>query len=980
MGTGSWDGMGAGELQAGYGGGSLRRVGVALVLALCLGFVAVAPASASTSYVDGISDQSLPLWDGGFSGSYFGGFFHASWVGSPPSHVTLARYVVQWNVMSGSYPAYRSEFESWLNDIASLGLTPDLALTSYDGVYPASPAEYKTRLQQVLGQARTMGHSIRYLEAWNEPNNQGHESAINAAHFTNEAYAACSAEYACTIIAGNLEDSPSVGSYEDEYRTHLSPVPSIWGVHPYYSVEERSETPIQRVVEHMPNGGTGDQLWITEVATRKCKDFNGLVENGEIGQAERANWLVNTLIHNRHPEHVFYYEFLLKNHLQPNCVTEGADNALYVPSSDPNAPDAPRAAASYIWNGKSVPWGYTGGATGVQPQQATLTASIYPGGFLGASYHFEYGTTTAYGSYTPEGQAGSGTGRVGVAIAAALAPGTTYHYRIVAWNSEGSTVGEDRTLTTPGPVEAVTGTASGLQQTQAVLNGTVNPRGYDAKYYFQYGETVYYGSSTSEDDAGAGTSPESKTATIANLEFGATYHYRLVATSGGVTSYGQDQVFTTLEAESSSDWVVREPASNELKAFFIGSEGGGRVCYWGYNRGWADNCLVGETVAKGSTPTAVTEPATSELTTYFIGNSGRVCYWGYNRGWADNCLGVSGEVAPDTSLSAVHEAATNEGQVFFISHGRVCYWGYNRGWAENCLGTEGYISPGTGIAAVQEVATSELTVYFVSGGRVCYWGYNRGWAENCLGAEGYVTAGSGLAAVNEPVTSEGQVYFVSGGRVCYWGYNRGWAENCLGAEGYVTQNFSLAAVSEPETRELTVYFVSGGRVCYWGYNRGWAENCLGTEGYVTQGTRLAAWFEPPTSEGQVYFVSGGRVCYWGYNRGWAENCLGTEGYVNPEAPVYTAVPTVSPTSPHQAVAEAATTGSWTNGPTSYLYQWERCNTTGSECSNISGATSSIYVPVEADVGHTLLAKVTAMNSGGSNFAVSVPTNKVQPPG
>ncbi|HEV3070364.1 MAG TPA: hypothetical protein VGY76_02940 [Solirubrobacteraceae bacterium] len=373
-----------------------RRVGLAWLMALCLSLtVAGTPASAGIAYVDGISDQSLPTWDGGFSSSYFAAFFHNVWVGSPPVHITLARYVVQWNVMSGSYPEYRSKFESWLTDIASIGLTPDLALTSYDGVYPESSAEYKARLQQVLGQAQTMGHSIHYLEAWNEPNNQGGypriDQAAIPAGYTNEAHATCEEGYGCTIIAGNLEDTPNVASYEDAFRAHLHPTPTIWGVHPYFSVEERSEAPIQRVVEHLPNGGAGDQLWFTEVAARKCRDFNGdFVENGETGQAERAEWLVNMLMHNRRPEHVFYYEFLLKEHRQPDCRTEGADDALYLPGSGIDAAERPRPAASYIWSGKTVFWGYTGSATGAQPEQATFAGSFYPGGFLGAGYPFEY--------------------------------------------------------------------------------------------------------------------------------------------------------------------------------------------------------------------------------------------------------------------------------------------------------------------------------------------------------------------------------------------------------------------------------------------------------------------------------------------------------------------------------------------------------------------------------------------------------------
>jgi hypothetical protein len=165
-----------------------------------------------------------------------------------------------------------------------------------------------------------------------------------------------------------------VAAYEDEYVSDLDPVPTNWGVHPYYSVEAESEAPFQTVREHLPNGGAGARIWFTEVAARTCTDFDGhLVENGEAGQARRAGWLVNTLMRNARPVHVFYYELLLRAGREPSCATEGSDSALYVPSGDPAEPDRPRVAAGYIWGGGGSAPGGSGEAFLANAAQATLT-------------------------------------------------------------------------------------------------------------------------------------------------------------------------------------------------------------------------------------------------------------------------------------------------------------------------------------------------------------------------------------------------------------------------------------------------------------------------------------------------------------------------------------------------------------------------------------------------------------------------------
>jgi hypothetical protein len=316
--------------------------------------------------VDGISDQSLPAWDGGFAQSYFGRLFSATWVSA--GHVRLARYVAQWDLMgepsAGADPHgdYRERLEAWLADVRGLGLVPELALTSYNGIYPHDTHEYETSLRPILNRARAIGSPVSYVEAWNEPNNQGNETAEKAAELTNSASRLCEEDRGCRVVAGNLEDSPNVAAYEREYERALDPLPTIWGIHPYRSVAQESEAPILEFMENLPNGGAGDQIWFTEVAARVCTDYGGqLREIGEAGQAQQARWLVDTLMPDERPEHVFYYVFLLGDHKQPSCAEEPEDDALYEPSGEAGAPDVPRAAASYIWGGE--PDALTGGCS-----------------------------------------------------------------------------------------------------------------------------------------------------------------------------------------------------------------------------------------------------------------------------------------------------------------------------------------------------------------------------------------------------------------------------------------------------------------------------------------------------------------------------------------------------------------------------------------------------------------------------------------
>lgn len=95
------------------------------------------------------------------------------------------------------------------------------------------------------------------------------------------------------------------------------------------------------------------------------------------------------------------------------------------------------------------------------------------------------------------------------------------------------------------------------------------------------------------------------------------------------------------------------------------------------------------------------------------------------------------------------------------------------------------------------------------------------------------------------------------------------------------------------------------------------------------------------------------------------------------APVNTAPPTISGTATVGHTLSASD-GTWSNSPTSFSYQWLRCNGGGNNCEGISGATTKTYVLTSADAGHTIRVRVSATNSDGSATAESNATAAVTP--
>jgi alpha-tubulin suppressor-like RCC1 family protein len=95
-------------------------------------------------------------------------------------------------------------------------------------------------------------------------------------------------------------------------------------------------------------------------------------------------------------------------------------------------------------------------------------------------------------------------------------------------------------LVTTLPVSDILGTS-------ATLNGLVSAQGTTATVSIQYGPTTSYGTTTAATPGSVtGTATDTAvSASVSGLLIGATYHYRVIATTGSAVTTGEDMTFTT---------------------------------------------------------------------------------------------------------------------------------------------------------------------------------------------------------------------------------------------------------------------------------------------------------------------------------------------------------------------------------------------------------------------------------------------------
>jgi hypothetical protein len=184
------------------------------------------------------------------------------------------------------------------------------------------------------------------------------------------------------------------------------------------------------------------------------------------------------------------------------------------------------------------------------PTETTLTGSIEPEGNP-TEYHFEYGS----GSLSEHSSALTSLGAndftshsVSLPVSG-LSPGTEYHFELIVSYGAGQTVsGGPRTFTTPPATEPTASTlaASALRETEATLNGKVNPEGAaEAEYFFEWGAGSggSYEHTTNAVSLPSDSAEHQASAILTGLTPGSEYHFRLVAKNGLGLVQGKDLTF-----------------------------------------------------------------------------------------------------------------------------------------------------------------------------------------------------------------------------------------------------------------------------------------------------------------------------------------------------------------------------------------------------------------------------------------------------
>ncbi|MBU2263646.1 fibronectin type III domain-containing protein [Patescibacteria group bacterium] len=298
----------------------------------------------------------------------------------------------------------------------------------------------------------------------------------------------------------------------------------------------------------------------TSVTLRGSTDPNGASTTAWFEWGTSSSGLTNETSHQNMGDGTLYIDFL-------SGLTNLSNNTTYYYRTVAHNTYGTSYGSTRSFTTKTLPSSgnppsvYTGSATDITQTFVTLRGSVNPNSSA-TSVWFKWGPSADGLTHETNHQdVGNGASYIDFLTGLTdLSPNTIYYYKAVAENEHGLVQGSTKSFNTKQEQEIIlnlpsvyTSYAFDITQNSTTIRGTVNPKGFTAASWFEWGAAADgLTHETSHQDAGKGTISIDYLVGLTGLSSNITYYYRAVSQNENGISRGSTRSFTT-KTEGTTD-------------------------------------------------------------------------------------------------------------------------------------------------------------------------------------------------------------------------------------------------------------------------------------------------------------------------------------------------------------------------------------------------------------------------------------------